>query len=198
MLVQYIEEKGDDVFGLAYCSAPFFRVFRYEIGGIWAFRKLRHLYIEPTCKRRARGSPCRFDTGGICIKREHKIVRHTADQCGMIFRKCSARDGDRISPPRLMAHKEVHLPFYQDSAAHLAHRDLGAIESVEDAGFVEKGRFGRIQILRWLKATFSFRRLPRGRRLYGENATRKGDDAPCGIGDRKHNAVAELIVETPS
>src|SRR3989344_1273836 len=144
MLVQYIEEKGDDVFGLAYCSAPFFRVFQYEIGGICAFRKLRHLYIEPTCKRRARGSPCRFDTGGIRIKREHKIVRHTADQFGMIFRKCSARDGDRIPPPRLVAHEEIHLPFYQYSATNLAHRHLSSIESIENAGFVEKGRFRRI------------------------------------------------------
>ena len=74
VLFEHIEEKRNNVFTIADCGSPFFRVLKDEIGWVESARQLGDLHIETALQRRACGLPRRLDPRLIGIEREHQIV----------------------------------------------------------------------------------------------------------------------------
>ncbi len=85
-----------------------------------------------------------------------------------------------------MRKNKVHLPFNQHRGIFFSYRLLCFIKAIQHSGFMEDFCFRAVYILRLFIGIFLS--YPR------KNSSRKSDDFPRVIGDRKHYSSAKSIV----
>ena len=116
-------------------------------------------------------SPSKHSTGSPC---------HAPQQFQLVFGQRGAERGDHVLEAGLRQRDHVHIAFDGDDRAVLAQRLPGAREIVEHVALVEELGLGRVHVF--------------GERIRRQRAAAEGDHPLPGIGDRKHDAIAEAVV----
>src|SRR6185436_19189746 len=103
MLLEDIEKKDDDVFGITDRLFPRFSTFlENKIRGIKLVGQSCDFYVETTLECRACRTTRGFDTCFVGVEFDHEVVCHAADERRVLGRKGRTRDGDGIPPSSLM------------------------------------------------------------------------------------------------
>ena len=123
----------------------------------------------------------RFLSGLIRIEAEHDFVDETFQDSRLLFSEGSALRRHHVFNSGFKQHDQIELAFADDCAVCFNQSALRFVQTKKNASFLEKRRFGGIQIFRDLRVGF-------------EQTPAKRDHFADIVADGENDSAAETIV----